>query len=630
VRCRLAPRAADRERKNRGSEGKATLWSYLVRRLLLMIPTLFGVTVVSFVIMQLAPGDPLLAQLDSGGSAGQSSQTREAFLLQKRDLNLDKPLVLNFNDFRNFSTPVRAAAHFLGLTQTQMAAELGELAAGPKTSEGRERLAFLESLPITDFDHRLKEPAQRESLAATTLAYVRVYCEDIGSHGVPAAIEVIESDATLSDRIGAIRSLGSMVAEPFRYTFSRTALASEAPLVETTWSAWWEQAQSKFQPLDEDRQKVLRQRLDGLAAEPDRQKLFDALETFDRDDTPFFIGVLKDRAAPLSERAIAAMFLVLYDGRPLKTEVPLDATPEQVAQVSQNWLTHYEARKAEYHPTTAEKLWHVVADTQYAHMVWRLATFNFGRSALKTREPVSEKLWKAFVISAPLMLMAELVIYLVAVPLGIICAVEHGKPLDRLISLGLFLLYSIPAFVAGMLFLLYFCYGDYLKIFPVDRLHSDGADRLSAIPYAIDYLWHAFLPVICLSLFSLAGIAMYSRSAMLDVIHQDYVRTARAKGLSAWVVIVKHVVRNGLIPIITLFASFLPAMLGGSVVVEYLFNIQGLGMLSFVSIELKDIPTVMALVYVDAIVVLASFLLSDLLYVLVDPRISFAGRGSQS
>jgi ABC-type dipeptide/oligopeptide/nickel transport system permease component len=602
----------------------------LVRRLLLMIPTLFGVTVVSFVIMQLAPGDPLLAQLDSGGSAGQSSQTREAFLLQKRDLNLDKPLVLNFNDFRNFSKAVRAAAHFLGLTQTQMAAELGELAAGPTTPEGRERLAFLESLPITDFDHRLKEPAQRESLAATTLAYVRVYCEDIGSHGVPAAIEVLESDAPLSDRIGAIRSLGSMVAEPFRYTFSRTALASEAPLVETTWSAWWEQAQSKFQPLDEDRQKVLRQRLDGLAAEPDRQKLFDALETFDRDDTPFFVGVLKDRAAPLSERAIAAMFLVLYDGRPLKTEVPLDATPEQVAQVSQNWLTHYEARRAEYQPTTAEKLWHVVGDTQYAHMVWRLATFNFGRSALKTREPVSEKLWKAFVISAPLMLMAELVIYLVAVPLGIICAVEHGKPLDRMISLGLFLLYSIPAFVAGMLFLLYFCYGDYLKIFPVDRLHSDGADRLSAIPYAIDYLWHAFLPVICLSLFSLAGIAMYSRSAMLDVIHQDYVRTARAKGLSAWVVIVKHVVRNGLIPIITLFASFLPAMLGGSVVVEYLFNIQGLGMLSFVSIELKDIPTVMALVYVDAIVVLASFLLSDLLYVLVDPRISFAGRGSQS
>jgi peptide/nickel transport system permease protein len=117
---------------------------------------------------------------------------------------------------------------------------------------------------------------------------------------------------------------------------------------------------------------------------------------------------------------------------------------------------------------------------------------------------------------------------------------------------------------------------------------------------------------------------MYSRSAMLDVIHQDYVRTARAKGLSPLVVVLKHVVRNGLIPIITLFSSFLPAMLGGSVLVEFLFNIQGLGLLSFVSIEQKDFPTLMALIYVDAIVVLLSILLSDVLYVLADPRISFA------
>ncbi len=604
------------------------MWSYLVRRLLLMIPTLFGVTVVSFVIMQLAPGDPLLTQLDSGGAAGQSAQTREAFLLQKRDLKLDKPLVLNFNDFRDFSAQVAAAAHFLGETQEQVAAELSALTAKPSDAATKARLALLESLPIKDFRKKLADPAQHDALAAAVRAHVRVYCEDTGSHGVPAAIEVLKSDADAHDKIGAIRALEYMVPEPFRYTFSRTPLASEAPLVETTWRIWWERAEAKFAPLDADRRKVLEGRLKQLAAEPDRQKLFDQLEGFDRDDTPFFVDLLLAKETPLDERAIAAMYLLLYNNKPLKVDVPLDASPDEVARVGQNWLAHYEARRAEYQPTTAEKLWHIVADTQYAHMVWRLATFDFGRSALKDREPVSAKLWKAFIISAPLMLLAELVIYFVAVPLGVLCAVERGRLTDRVISLGLFLLYSIPPVVAGMLFLLYLCYGDYLKIFPMQRLHSDGADHLGTIAWLGDYLWHAFLPVTCLSLFSLAGIAMYSRSAMLDVIHQDYVRTARAKGLSPAVVILKHVVRNGLIPIITLFSSFLPAMLGGSVLVEYLFNIQGLGLLSFVSIEQKDFPTLMALTYIDAIVVLLSILLSDMLYVLADPRISFASQGA--
>ena len=604
------------------------MWSYLVRRLLLMIPTLFGVTVVSFVIMQLAPGDPLLTQVDSGGTAGQSTQTREAFLLQKRDLQLDKPLVLNFNDFRDFSTPIDVATHFLGLTPAEVAAELTTLAEKPESSVAKARLAFLRSLPIAGFDKRLASPAQREGLAAAVLAYLRVYCEDTGSHGVPAAVAILESDAGLHDKVGAIRGMEYMVPEPFRYTFSRTPLASETPLVETTWRVWWDRAQTKFPPVDADRQQVLEGRLKKLAAETDRQTQFDELEKFDRDDTAFFVGVLLAKETPLEQKAIAAMFLLLYNNKPLKVDVPLDATPEKVAQVGQNWLAHYEARRAEYQPTTAQKLWHVVADTQYAHMVWRLATFNFGRSALKTREPVSEKLWKAFVISAPLMLLAELVIYLVAVPLGVLCAVERGRPTDRIISMGLFLLYSIPPVVAGMLFLLYLCYGDYLKIFPMDRLHSDGAEHLGLLAWTGDYLWHAFLPVTCLSLFSLAGIAMYSRSAMLDVIHQDYVRTARAKGLSPAVVVLKHVVRNGLIPIITLFSSFLPAMLGGSVLVEFLFNIQGLGLLSFVSIEQKDFPTLMALIYIDAIVVLLSILLSDMLYVLADPRISFASQGA--
>jgi peptide/nickel transport system permease protein len=300
-----------------------------------------------------------------------------------------------------------------------------------------------------------------------------------------------------------------------------------------------------------------------------------------------------------------------------------DASPEEIQKVVENWVASYEPRQSRYEPSTVAKVWNIVADTQYAHMLWRLATFNFGRSALKTREPVSEKLWDAFLVSAPLMLMSQLVIYLVAVPLGVMCAVNRENWVDRGTSLVLFLLYSVPPFVAGMLFLLYLCYGEYLDLFPMGGLHSDGAQHFGFFRWLLDYLWHATLPVVCLSLFSLAGLAMYSRSSMLDVFGQDYIRTARAKGCPERKVIFKHAFRNSLIPILTLFANFLPAMLGGSVLIEYLFNIPGMGRLSWESIKLKDFPTLMALVYVQAIVVLVSILITDLLYVAADPRISF-------
>jgi peptide/nickel transport system permease protein len=225
------------------------------------------------------------------------------------------------------------------------------------------------------------------------------------------------------------------------------------------------------------------------------------------------------------------------------------------------------------------------------------------------------------------MLAAQLVIYLVAVPLGVICAVNRRRFLDRTISLMLFFLYSIPPFVAAMLMLLYLCFGDYLKWFPMLGLHSDGYQDMPWGEFLIDYIWHATLPVVCLSLFSLAGLAMYSRTSMLEVLGQDYIRTARAKGLAPRVVILKHAFRNSLIPILTLFANLLPAMLGGSVLIEYLFNIPGMGRMSLESIELKDFPTLMALIYIDALVVMFSILLTDILYVIADPRITFGAQG---
>ncbi|HEY3964880.1 MAG TPA: ABC transporter permease subunit [Planctomycetaceae bacterium] len=606
------------------------MWTYIIRRLLLMIPTLFGVTVVSFCIMQLAPGDPLMMQLGAGGSAGQSTQTREAFLIQKRDLKLDKPLLLNRNYFRDYTEPVRIAAHYLSLSVEEIRAEIPALAQANPTAEDVARREFLRSLKIPEFDSSLPDADQYESLARKIQAWVQVDCEDTGLNGVPEAIALLKrSDTPLRERIGAIRCLNRMVIDPFVFTYSSQPREAETPRVVSGWKEWWLKNEKTFPPLDPDRKEILEQQFATLVAEPDRGVLFEKLQeaSYDRDDLPFFAHKLLD-GGTLPERFVASIVLKLFVSVPLKLDVPLDASAAEVADVAANWKLHYDSQQAEYRPSLTTRCLRLFTDTQYAHMVTRLATFNFGRSTLATREPVSERLWSAVKVSAPLMIAAQILIYLIAVPLGVICAVRRGRLADNLISLVLFMLYSLPSFIAGMLFLMTLCFGKPFKVFPAMSLHSEGADDLSWVPWLADYAWHTVLPIVCLSLFSLAGLAMYSRSSLLDVISQDYVRTARAKGVREVFVILKHALRNGLIPIITLFSSFLPAMLGGSVLVEFLFGIPGMGRLSWVSIEQKDFPTLMALIYVDAIVVMFSILLSDLLYVAADPRISFGGKGA--
>jgi peptide/nickel transport system permease protein len=619
-----------------------------------MIPTLFGITVVAFVIMQMAPGDPLLDQLGTGAASGEG-QTRESYLIQKRDLKLDKPLLWNFNYFRDFESTVRTAAHLASLTRAELLLELESLGVAeerrvhrealdehgkpdPPTESQARRLDFLRGLKIKKFDEwlfgkglgwkrwRENQVESRRRLAEAIPAFLQSRMEDLGAHGVPEALAILDSDAPANLKIGAIRLLNFMVVEPFIYTYSRTPSEEETPLVRSVWKTWWERERGGFPSLEPQRRSVLRSKLDRMLREESQEKIFEQIESFDREDLPFFAELLL-ADGPLSERSLASQVLRLYAGRPLRLDLTLTATATDLAVVKENWRVHYEARRDLYHPGMLKRVWFILADTQYAHMVWRLVSFDFGRSALKARTPVSELIWKAVLVSAPIMLLAQFFIYLFAVPLGIVCGVKRGTLTDRGISFGLFVLYSIPAFVAGMIFLVIFCYGQPFAVFPMQGLHTQGSETWSPLGRLLDYLWHIALPVVCLSLFGLAALAMYSRTAMLDVIGQDYIRTARAKGLSEKVVVLKHALRNSLIPILTLFANFLPAMLGGSVLIERIFGIPGMGYLSLDSILNKDIPTLMALIYIQAILVMLSILLTDLLYVFVDPRISFERQG---
>ncbi|HRV16258.1 MAG TPA: ABC transporter permease, partial [Spirochaetota bacterium] len=185
----------------------------------------------------------------------------------------------------------------------------------------------------------------------------------------------------------------------------------------------------------------------------------------------------------------------------------------------------------------------------------------------------------------------------------------------------LFLLYSLPSFWVALLLLKYLSGGDYLNLFPLGGLYSDWFDQLNVLQKAMDVIWHLILPVVTLTYGGFAFLSRYTRATMLEVINQQYIVTARAKGLSEKKVLFVHAFRNSLIPLITLMATMLPGLLGGSVVVESIFSVPGMGMLAFESILSRDIPVIMAITSISAFLTLIGIFLGDIMYAIVDPRI---------
>lgn len=263
---------------------------------------------------------------------------------------------------------------------------------------------------------------------------------------------------------------------------------------------------------------------------------------------------------------------------------------------------------------------------QYLRWVTDLAKGKMGDST-KYQAPVESKLWPALWVTIKLNVISLALIYLIAVPLGIHAAVRRGTVDERVAGISLFGLYSAPSFWVATLLLFYFCNPNYprLHLFEGEGLSTQNAQALPYMAQWRDYLSHLVLPVICLTYNGLAGLSRFARTGMLEIIRKDYIRTARAKGLPERSVIFKHALRNSLIPIVTLMASLLPAMIGGSVIVEYIFNIDGMGRLGFEAILSRDYNMIMAITTLSAVLVLLGMLVSDILYTIVDPRISLEG-----
>jgi len=248
-----------------------------------------------------------------------------------------------------------------------------------------------------------------------------------------------------------------------------------------------------------------------------------------------------------------------------------------------------------------------------------LLALDLGRE-MERKTPVAAEIRRRLEVTVPLSLAAALLAYLIAIPLGIQSARSHGTKRDALATLVLFVLYSIPTFWAGlMLVLLFGATG--LDLLPVLGLTAKDHDELDAWGKLVDVLRHAILPVVTLTYVQVAFLSRQMRVGMLEVIGQDYIRTARAKGLSERVVVYKHALRNSLIPIVTLFASMLPALIGGSVVVETVFDIPGMGKYAYEGLLRRDFYIVMATTILVGVTTQVGILLSDVAYALVDPRI---------
>jgi peptide/nickel transport system permease protein len=265
---------------------------------------------------------------------------------------------------------------------------------------------------------------------------------------------------------------------------------------------------------------------------------------------------------------------------------------------------------------------------QYWRWLRNLFTLEFGNS-FKDSQPVWHKIAERLPITIQLNAVSLVLIYTVAMPLGIYSATRPYSFGDQVTTFLAFLLFALPSFWIGTLALVFLCGGDFLDLFPPGGMTSVGYSSTWSFWQRLgDRAWHLCLPVLIMSYGGFAGLSRFMRSSMLENIRQDYVQTARAKGLSEHWVIYKHVLRNSLIPIVTIMASILPGLISGSVIIETIFSIPGVGLLAYEAVLARDYPIIMAVFTISSLLTLVSILLSDILLTLVDPRITFSGRST--
>jgi peptide/nickel transport system permease protein len=527
------------------------------RRIFGMVPTLFGITLVTFALVKLAPGDPVTLELEGGMRAGSVSHRvvddfRHAFFL-------DLPLLINLE-------PV----------------------------DVRRRVDRL----VTKLGHA----REREDAIAELV--------QVGGAAIPYLAPRIEG-TTGEMREGVLEALRGIAAS---CGLAEELAAAEGP--EAFWAAYWVDYGSDYSAA---RARRLARRLvlrdDALA----RAELL-RLHSFS------FAPLLEELRGDVTPTQAARLVSLLHE---IRGTGPVFSASDDVsarAEALAAWEEWWRREGAGYEAFgRLRRITSVITETQYAKWLSRVVTLSFGVSQRDGR-PILSKLAEKLPITLLLSLLSVALAYGLAIPLGIFSALKRGSAVDRVVTVGLFVLYSLPVFWTATLLIQHLCGVSGPELFPLGGIASDGADAWPWWRRGADAAHHLVLPVICLSYVSLAVLSRYQQVAMLEVLSQDYIRTARAKGLSGFRVIVIHAARNALLPVVTLLGLQLPYMISGAVIVERIFNIPGMGLETFEAIRSHDYNWIMAVVTLSAVLTMVGILLSDVVYAIIDPRVRLETR----
>ena len=512
---------------------------YIIRRILLMIPTLVGITMLVFFLLALSPGGIGAGlRVSSGGQMDQSKAAMMEAYLEDR-YGLDDKVIVQYGRWLGRISPVKFG------TRDQVM-PTGDLVRPPKS---------------------LKEPPLRDSWFKD----LKVTAEE------KAKFAEIHASGEASSEDKEAEKILEYKAAAKGYAKARAQYLASRKGLERALARYSEQTQIG--------------------------------EVIGSDGKPMYARIAKiipDTTAPswgVVQAAAMKMLLALQNAEAARNREikAFDATPYPKAGFGISGVAS-------------------------------LAVPDLGKSFSRGR-PVKDLILEALPVTLLLNLVAFPLIYLIAVPTGMLASKYRGSWFDVSAGVVVVALWSIPTILAGVLLIGYLADKQYLGWFPVAGLHGNTADSMTFLPskgaggwsqgYLLDTIWHIALPVLCLVYTGFAVLTKQTRAAMLDNFNQDYVRTARAKGVPDRQVVFRHVFRNSLLPLITMVVSIFPAMLAGSIIVEKIFSIPGMGSLILEAINLRDRELLLANTFIIALVNLLAILLADLLYAVADPRVTY-------
>ncbi len=260
--------------------------------------------------------------------------------------------------------------------------------------------------------------------------------------------------------------------------------------------------------------------------------------------------------------------------------------------------------------------------TRYIIWLKNILKLDFGES-FTYEEDVTDIILSKFPVSLQFGITSFILAYLISIPLGIYKAIKNDTFIDKLSSSLLFIFHSIPSFMLAILLIVFLSGGSFLNIFPIGGLHSDNYEEFSFMEKIVDRIYHFILPLICYTIGSFATLTLLMKNSLIEEISKDYIRTAKSKVLSNRDVYLKHALRNALIPIATGLGQFLTVFFAGSLLLETIFQLDGIGLLGYNSILSRDYNVIMGLVFIQSLLLLIGNIISDLAYIIVDPRIDF-------